>query len=302
MVAAAGEEAFAPVEAPAERGSADFQAWEGGLEVLRGRFVEFEELLLGAAPGARVRAPAPVRGVEVRFVPDFPVFDAKLVRPFDVARRRRGVRAPAPALVVVADDVLADARPLGVVLRRHRAVFLRAVLDGLPEAEEDLRSGAAYVVEVVVREDEVVAGGVVFVGVEVGEDGGNVAGMRAAGDAVHGIMRARKRDAGGAVFLEIAAQLVAARLLDGGAVVHGMHGLHGADGNAGINGDIHGFHGRLSFGLVAGNSTWACPSLQHSRRGSPLQESNLRTPRSSDDFMARRRAADVFAPPSGAGR
>ena len=61
--------------------------------------------------------PADVGRVEVRFVPDLPVLDVELVPPFDVARGIRLIGAPAPALVVVADHVLADARPLREILR-----------------------------------------------------------------------------------------------------------------------------------------------------------------------------------------
>ena len=71
----------------------------------------------------------------------------------------------------------------------------------LGEVERDL--------EVMVGEDEVVVARIGFVGVEVGEHGGNVAGAGASGDAVDGVVGAGIGDARGAVFLEVAARLVA---------------------------------------------------------------------------------------------
>ena len=99
------------------------------------------------------------------------------------------------------------------------------MLNRLPEAEENLRAGAADVVEVVVGEDEVVVPGVVLVGVEVGEDGGDVARMRTARDAVDRVVGARKRYARRLVVLEVPVLLVAARLLHGRPVVDRVHQL-----------------------------------------------------------------------------
>ena len=240
VVATVGEEALAPAEIAGDRGAADLQVGELALQVLGGRLVEAEEVGDGAAPAARVLREARVGRVEVRLVPDFPIDDVELVGPCDVHCRVFLVESPAPALVVVADHVLADPRPLCEVLRGKDAVLLGAVLDGLSEAEEHLRAGAADVVEVVVGEYEVVVLRVVLVGIEVGEDGVDVAGVRAAGDAVDRVVRAGEGDARGLVVLEVAAHLVAAGLLHGGAVVDGVHRLDRAE----LLAEVHGHEGR----------------------------------------------------------
>ena len=249
MVAAVGKESLAPFQVPAKGGASDFEMREFRLEVFRRRLVEAEELLRRAAPAARVARRFAIRWVEVRFVPDFPVFDAELVRPLDVLRRPALVHTPAPALVVVADDMLADTGPLGEVLRRQDAVFLRPMLNRLAKAEEDMRPCPADVVEVVVCEDEVVVAGVVLVGVEVGEYGRNVAGVGAAGDAVDGVVGAGEWDSRRLVFIKVAANLVAAGILHGGAVVHRVHGLDGADRIGGIDGDDHSARPACACGL-----------------------------------------------------
>ena len=117
------------------------------------------------------------------------------------------------------------------------------MLDRLAETEEDLGSCAADGVEVVVGEDEVVIARIGLVGVEIREDRADVARVRTAGDAADGVVGASERYARGAVFLEVAAQLVAARFLDGGTVVHGVHWFDGADGRLEVGGDADGIHG-----------------------------------------------------------
>ena len=101
----------------------------------------------------------------VRLVPDLPVRDLPLV-------------AVGPAFGVVADHVLADARPLREVLRREDAVRLadrpRVVLDRHAEAEVRLHVVVHEGLEIQVRVREVVALRIVLVRVEVAEDVGDV--------------------------------------------------------------------------------------------------------------------------------
>ena len=241
VVVGVGEELVGPFLVSGEGGAADLEVGEFALEVLRHNLEELEELGRGTAPAARGEV---LRGVveriEVGFVPDFPVNDVELVREGDVAGGAGGVHAPAPALVVVADHVFADAGPLGEVLRGQHAVLLGAVLDGLAEAEEHGGAGAADGVEVVVGEHEVVVLRVVLVRVEVREDGVDVAGVGAARDAVDGVVRAREGEAGGLVVEEVAALLVAAHGRHGGAVVDGVHRLDRAERLRGVDGDVGG--------------------------------------------------------------
>ena len=110
-------------------------SWEAALQVVRRDAVEFEELFARPLPHGRV----------LRFVPDFPVSDV----PAEAVR---------PALVVVADDMLADARPLREVLGRVDAVGLDLleVLNGDSQTVEDLRAGFDDRLQVGVGEGEVV--------------------------------------------------------------------------------------------------------------------------------------------------
>ena len=133
--------------------AADLEVRELGLEVPRRHVVEFAELPPRPAPHL-----VAVVDEVVRLVPDFPVGDFV-------------VEAVRPALGVVADDMLADARPLREVLRREDAVggadASRVVLNGDAESEVWLHAIRDKRVEVKVREREVIAGGVVLVCLEV---------------------------------------------------------------------------------------------------------------------------------------
>ena len=214
------EEPVAVVHVARERGTADLQLGELPLQVLRRDLEELEELLLRAAPHPGQTRLPPVH-VDVRLVPDLPVLDV----PLETVR---------PAPVVVTDDVLADPRPLGEVLGRPHVVALRGVLDALAEAEERLGAGRAHVAQVGVGHGEVVALRVVLVRVEVREhrrDVGHV--VAAVHDVLGRVVRARERDARGAVLGEVAVPRVGAAAH--GAVVHGVHRLH----RTAVGGEVH---------------------------------------------------------------
>ena len=135
--------------------AADLQVRELRLEVARRHGVQLAELRELAAPLLVLDGILPV----VRLVPDLPVGDL----PFEAVR---------PALGVVADHVLADARPLRVVRRWIDVVrlLLAVVLDRDAEAEPRLHVVREKRLQQPVRVVEVVARGVVLVRVEVPED------------------------------------------------------------------------------------------------------------------------------------
>ena len=95
--------------------TADLEVREALLEVRCRHTVQFKEFAHGAAPALFIDIIRIVRRT-VRLVPDFPIFDVI-------------VEAVRPTLGIVTDDVFADLRPLLIVLRRKRAVFLWPVLD-----------------------------------------------------------------------------------------------------------------------------------------------------------------------------
>ena len=113
-------------------GAADLYVRKAFFQMLCRRDIKIVELLLGAGPGAWIGLPAVIRIVEVRFVPDFPICDAHLV-------------AIRPAFVIMTNDVLADLRPLLIVLRRINAIFPGLVLDTLAESVKRLRPGLLHV-------------------------------------------------------------------------------------------------------------------------------------------------------------
>ena len=181
------------------------------LEVARRHGVQFAELRKRAAPLLVLDGVLPVVGL----VPDFPVGDLPS-------------EAVCPALGVVADHVLADARPLRVVLRRIDAVrlYLAVVLDGHAQAEPRLHAVGDQGGQHLVRVQEVVVRRVVFVRVEIGEDVRDVHHVvTAVRNAAPDVVQARIRNAR---LLQVAEQLVVAqaqqrRLAD---CVHRLHRPH----------------------------------------------------------------------------
>ena len=137
---------------------------EPALQVLRRNLVKVEVFVERPPPVEIAEGlDALVVDVVVRLVPNFPVGD-------------RVPEAVRPALRVMRDHVLADSRPLPVVLRWEDAVGLDAagVLDCHAEAEIRLNAVLDERLHQQVGKGEVVVGGVVLVRVEVAEEVRNV--------------------------------------------------------------------------------------------------------------------------------
>ena len=199
---------------------ADLEVRELRLQVRRSDAVELD-VLRERCPEHRV---AFVLGVVLRLVPDLPVGDLHL-------------EAVGPALGVVPDHVLADSRPLRVVLGRqgvHGRVAARdEVLDRHAEAEERLHVVLRERLQEGVRVGEAVALRVVFVGVEVREDHRDVHEQAAAEPAAH-VVEARVGDAG---LLEVVEHRVVRQLADERRLADAVDGLHRPDGLAEV--DLH---------------------------------------------------------------
>ena len=82
------------------------------------------------------------------------------------------MEAVRPAVVVVSNNVCADAGPFGEIGGWVDTISLDAelVLDGDAEAVDDVATGLVEGGEIGIRESEIVGGGIVFIGVEVAED------------------------------------------------------------------------------------------------------------------------------------
>ena len=163
-------------------------------------------------------------GPVVGFVPDFPARD-------------RVVEAIRPSLGVVAHDVLADARPLGEVLRRVEAVpaDVAVVLQRDAEPEHRLDAMLDERVHKEVGEGEVVVGGIGLVGVEVAEEVRDVDEDAASEHPAH-VVETRKRDAG---LLEVGKHRVLPQPEDR-RLPDAVHGLDRTQRAGGIDGDAHG--------------------------------------------------------------
>ncbi len=165
-------------------------------------------------------------GMVLRLVPDLPVADSRL-------------HAAGPALVVVRHDALADARPLGEVRRRPRVHARVAALDEVLDrhAQPEIRLDAICQKRLYQRVGvgEAVAGGIRFVGAEVGEEIGDV-GVEAAAEPAADVVKARKRDAG---LLEVVEQRPVIERADHWRLAHAIHRLDGADGPVGENRYLH---------------------------------------------------------------
>ena len=140
---------------------ADFQNGETVFEVLGSYNVQLVKLLHSSAPRPGIRFPAVVRLVQIRFIPDFPILYAHMV-------------PVSPAFVVVADDMLADAGPLLIVLGRIDAVLFCLMLNALPKSEEGFGASFQHILEHYVAVSEIVRPGIVDVGIEIRENLVNV--------------------------------------------------------------------------------------------------------------------------------
>jgi len=86
------------------------------------------------------------------------------------------MEAVRPAVVVVSNDVRADAGPFGEIGGWVDTVGLDSelVLDGDAKAVDDVATGFVEGCQIGVREGEIVGCGIVFIGVEVAEDVGDI--------------------------------------------------------------------------------------------------------------------------------
>ena len=163
-----------------------------------------------------------VAGVVLRFVPDFPIGDLHL----------EPVR---PALGVVADHVLADARPLREILGRvdvHRRVATRhEVLDRHAEAEERLGAVRVERLQERVRVGETVALRVVLVGVEVREEIRYI-NIETATEPAADVVQPRIRDSR---LLEVVHHRPVAQRTDHRRLPYAVNALHRPDGLAEVN-------------------------------------------------------------------
>ena len=181
--------------------------------MLRRNLVKVKELRLRATPATAVGRAV---GVDVGLVPDFPV-------------RHIQLEAVRPALVVVADDVLTDARPLVKIRRRDRAMLFNLMLNRLPEAEEGFCTRIQRHQNAFIGASEVVGSGIVFVGLKPRENSGDVVRIRAAVDAVNRrIVVAGIRHTRRLVILKITAPLVSRVALVPRTAVGGVENLERA--------------------------------------------------------------------------
>jgi len=195
-------------------GSADFEALVGGFEGGCGGLVE---VVVEAGVGVP-------EGVDVGFVPEFPVADVVVV-------------AVGPAVVVVSGDVEADVGPGGDVggwLTQGcvaAGAFAEAVVDlgaGVDDGGDDVVAGV-----------EVVVGGVGGVEGEVGEDGADVGGAEVVVGA----------DAGDADGLVLCGEVCGGGFDGEGSVVDLAVGSYEAVGLGAVEGDGQGVGGWLDWGF-----------------------------------------------------
>ena len=79
-----------------------------------------------------------------------------------------------PALIIMADDMLADARPFPIIRGRRGVSLDGRVLDGNTQAVYDPRADGKALTDVFVGQREVIIGRIILVRGEILEDTGNV--------------------------------------------------------------------------------------------------------------------------------
>ena len=136
---------------------------------------KFAELFGGSRPLSVHRA---VGITAVGLVPDLKVFDIIMMT----------VR---PALVIVADDVLADPCPFRKILRRLVVKTEISLLHAGAETVDDIRSAFLDLLDIIVGKRKIVACGIVLVRIEIAENARDItAGVKM---RAH-IVEARKRN------------------------------------------------------------------------------------------------------------
>ena len=205
--------------------TADTKVGETAFEVLYGNLEEIVEFLRGTGPTARIHLPLVVVPFQVGLVPDLPVLDVVL-------------EAVGPAFIVMADDVLADLRPLLVVLGRIDSILLQGlVLDTLAQAVEHLHACILDALDIPISQRKVVGLGLVRVLGKVREDDGNVDHMLSVCAGSGGVVVAGIAHVGGP---EIAggAGIDLLGIVDARAVVDGIHTFDGTKGRIGRDDDL----------------------------------------------------------------
>ena len=133
--------------------SAEFKIWEALFEVICRHTVKFVELLLCSSPH---------RGI-FGLIPYLPILNIM-------------IESVCPALIVVADYMLADPCPLVKILWRIDVIrlYIPVVLDSNTKTVKYLRARLDDISDVSVGESEIIVFGIVLVGVKISENIWNI--------------------------------------------------------------------------------------------------------------------------------
>ena len=215
-----GQKRLRPFLTGRQSRSSDPELREAGFQMLCGDLVKRKVLLRRSAPRPLVGA---VRsGVKIRLVPDLPVTDAV---PETVC----------PALVVMADDMLADLRPLPVILGRVDMVLFDLVLDLLPQPVKGLGPRLQRHRNIFVGAGKIVGRRILHVSVKIRKHGADIhAVLPAVVIAERRIVVAGKRNVCGTVSGKIIPVLVVCVALVNRSVVDRIHRFEGAGRHGGI--------------------------------------------------------------------
>ena len=198
MLVAVLEQAFAKSEVIAEGGSANLQVRKASLQVRGDHCEKVYELLWSTVPG-RAR-PTIRRRHKVRLVPNLPILDIP-------------VEAIRPSLIVMANDMFTNHCPLVEILWGIHAVFLDPMLNGLAKPVEGLRPRSTDILQIFVRQGEIITFGILGIRLEIREDASDVHGVPSAvGMAVRRVMQAGVGNLQRGERVEIRHRLVAPRL------------------------------------------------------------------------------------------
>ena len=115
------------------------------------------------------------------------------------------IKSVCPALVIVADNVLADYCPLFKILGRKRAVLFDLMLDGLTQTEEGLGAGFQTAEDRFVGAGEIVGCRIIDIGIKMRKNSVNVHGVLVSVAGVEGcVVIPRKGNPGCHIFSDIA--------------------------------------------------------------------------------------------------
>ena len=222
---------------PAIGGATDLEVREAFFQMLCSDRVKLMELLDGTSPCARLCLPAAGTLVQVGFVPNLPVLYIVM-------------ETVGPAFVVMADNVLADAGPFLIVLRRIDIVLCgNLVLDGLAKTVERLASRLDQSLDIEVGFTEIVGRLFVRILAEIGKDVADIDHVLSI-VAFAGIVGAAVRDI---QYPEIRFLHV---IVPCRTVIDGIHGLYGALYYGRINLHIHAHGGYVRLGVLGLQKSW----------------------------------------------